>query len=369
MKSNWMTRIRCLIREVNSGLSHATSLVMRMKCTNGSRLLTMLSLAVACLACSDDTPAPTVQQPEATEFGDVSGVITDAGTGNPIPGAIVTLLNQRVEADVEGRYVFASIRFSDTLNLFVEVAYYESRTRTIALNAENLTLDVSLKRLFGAVSGTITDTRTGNPIPGVTVTLLDRTVATDSDGRYNFIQIPYSEDLNLTVKDADYEGKTQTFTLNVERLVLKISLKPLTNPEAEIGEFFNDFSALIESTDVNNIEAIQNQFSETYQAADDPITRFGVASGSIPADFNHVIPIVTELFEKYSALEFQFHDIQVDVAHAREVSARLILDVLSQKEPRLDVRRLTAECQMDFSKEESGWKIVFWQLSHVDVQL
>jgi hypothetical protein len=195
-----------------------------MKYHSRFRLLALLSLATAWGGCSDGTPATTIQQPEETTFGDVSGVIADAGTGNPIPGATVTLLNQRVEADNEGRYVFTRIRHSDTLNLTVEATHYESRTRTFVLNAENLTVDVSLNRLLGAVSGTVTDTRTGNPIPGALVTLLDQTVATDSDGRYNFIQIPYSEGLNLTVKDADYEGKTQTFTLNVERLALRISL-------------------------------------------------------------------------------------------------------------------------------------------------
>ena len=238
-----------------------------------------------------------------------------------------------------------------------------------ALNAEKLTMDVSLKRLFGAVSGTVTDTRTGNPIPGVSVSLMDQIAVTDSDGRYNFIQIPYSEGLNLIFKHADYEALSRTFALDVERFVLKIPLRPLTNAEAEIGEFLNRFSALIASTDANNLEAIQNQFSVSYRAADDPITRFGVESGSIPADFNHVIPLVTDLFEKYSVLEFQFHDIQVNVAHTREVSTRLILDVISQKEPKLDMRRLTADCRMDFSKMESGWKIIFWQLLHVEVQL
>lgn len=340
-----------------------------MKYKSSFRLLTILSMTVAYVGCSEDSPVPTIQQPEATEFGAVSGNVTDAATGVPIPGALVTLLDQRVETDGDGRYVFTHIQHSDSLNLTVEATYYETKMLGFALNAENLTLDVSLERLFGAVSGTITDSRTGNPVPGVSVSLLDQTVETDSDGRYNFIQIPYSEGLMLTVKDADYQGKTHIFTLDVERLVLKIPLRPLTNTEAEIGEFLNKFSALIASTDANNLDAIQNQFSESYQAADDPITRFGVESGSIPADFNHVIPLVTALFEKYSVLEFQFHDIQVNVAHTREVSTRLILDVISQKEPRLDMRRLTADCRMDFSKVESGWKIIFWQLLHVEVHL
>jgi hypothetical protein len=108
-----------------------------MKYHSSFRLLALLSVAAAWIGCSDDTPATIIQQPEATIFGDVSGVIADAGTGIPIPGATVTLLNQRVETDVEGRYVFTHIRHSDTLNLTVEATHYESRTRTFVLNSEN----------------------------------------------------------------------------------------------------------------------------------------------------------------------------------------------------------------------------------------
>lgn len=342
---------------------------MRIKLENSVRFFTILGLTVVYVGCSEDSQVPAIQQPEVTQFGAVSGIVSDAATGAPIPGALVALLDQRVEADDDGRYAFTHIQHSHALYLTVEATYYGTRMLDFALNTENLTMDVSLERLFGAVSGTITDTRTGNPVPGVSVGLLNQTVVTNSDGRYNFIRIPYSDGLHLTVKHADYQGKTHTFTLGVERLVLKFSLRPLTNTEAEIGEFLNRFSGLISSTDANNLEAIQNQFSEAYRAADDPITRFGVESGSIPADFNHVTPLVTALFEKYSVLEFRFHDIQVNAVHTRKISARLILDVISQKEPRLDMRRLTADCRMDFIKVESDWKIIFWQLFHVEVHL
>lgn len=347
----------------------AADVEVSMKIKNTYRLLTILSLTVAYVGCSENSPVPEIQPPETTGFGNVSGIISDAATGDSIPGARVSLLDQRVEADSDGRYVFTHIQHSDSFNLTVEAKHYDTKVRGFSFNAENLTLDVSLERLFGAVSGIVSDTRTGNPVPGVTVGLLDQLVTTDSNGRYNFIHIPYSEGLMLTASDADYQGSTHTFTLDVERMVLKIPLRPLTNTEAEIGEFLNGFSALIASTDVNNLEIIQNQFSESYRAADDPITRFGVESGSIPADYEHVIPLVTELFQKYSVLEFQFHDIHVNAAHAREVSTRLMLDVISQKEPQLDMGRLSADCRMDFSKESSYWRIIFWQLHHVEVHL
>ena len=56
-----------------------------MKYHSSFRLLALLSVAAAWIGCSDDTPATIIQQPEATNFGDVSGVIADAGTGVPNP--------------------------------------------------------------------------------------------------------------------------------------------------------------------------------------------------------------------------------------------------------------------------------------------
>jgi hypothetical protein len=222
---------------------------------------------------------------------------------------------------------------------------------------------------FGAVSGIITYAGTANPIPGVVVNLLNQTVETGVDGRYVFTQIAYSDALNLTVNAPDYEPQTRTFALQIDRLFLDIALTPLTNPVAEIQQFFDTFSALVESRDMNNLKAIQAHFSEAYLAADDPVTRFGLATGVIPANFEKVIPSITALFEKYNRIKFEFHDIQMNVIHARKASTRLTLDVLTEKGPRPDRNNVTIECQIDFRKEDSDWKATFWQLFKVDVHL
>ncbi len=222
---------------------------------------------------------------------------------------------------------------------------------------------------FGAVSGVITDARTGNPIPGAVVSLFNQTVETGVDGRYAFTQIAYSDALNLTVKATDYEPQTQTFALKVDRLFLDIALMSLTNPEAEIQQFFDTLSALVESRNMNNLKALQAHFSEAYLAADDPVTRFGLATGVIPANFEKVIPSITALFEKYNRIKFEFHDLQMNVIHTRKASTRLKLDVLTEKGPRPDRNNVTIECQIDLRKEESGWKATFWQLFKVDVHL
>ena len=333
------------------------------------------------LGCGEDSPSPSVESgeeseqtppPEAEEtpqFGTVSGIITDSTTGNPIPGATVNLLDQTVETGIDGKYVFTEIGYSDTHNLTIADIDYQPKTEQFALKTEQVILDISLLPRLGAVSGVITDATTGNPIPGVTVNLLDQTVETGADGRYNFTQVGYSEARSLTITAADYQPKMQDFELRTERVALDIRLVPLTNSEAEIHQFLETFSALIESIDIGKLEEIQAHFSETYLAGDDPITLFGLATGLIPATFEGVIPSITKLFEEFDALQFRFHNIRVDVTHAREASARLTLDIISEKGPRPDRKEIIVECQMDFRKENSVWKIVFWQLFKVDFRL
>ena len=93
----------------------------------------------------------------------------------------------------------------------------------------------------------------------------------------------------------------------------------------EAQEFFDNFSDLLESLDVENIEAILALFSETYVAADDAATLFGVASGIIPENYEDVVPAMTQLFEEYVFLEFLFKDIEIDVTHARKMAVTLRL--------------------------------------------
>ena len=341
----------------------------------------ILIWAIFGLGCGEDSPSSSVQSGEDSEntinlegekdpqSGTVSGTITDTTTGNPIAGVTVSLLDQKVETGTDGSYVFTNISYSDNHNLIITDIDYQPKTEQFALRSEQVILEISLLPKFGVVSGVITDATTGHPIPGVTVNLLDWTLKTEADGRYNFAQVGYSEVLSLIITDVDYQPKTESFEMRTERVALNIPLVPLTNPEAEIIQFLEVFSALIESMDMGKLGAIQGLFSETYLAGDDLVTLFVLATGIIPATFDGVIPSITKVFEEYDAVEFRFHNIQVDVIHARKVSARLTLDTISEKGPRPERKEISVECRMDFHKENSVWKIVFWQFFKVDILL
>ena len=157
--------------------------------------------------------------------------------------------------------------------------------------------------------------------------------------------------------------------LNQPRLTVDVALTPLKDPAAEIQEFFDYFSDLLESLDMENIEAIKELFSETYVAADDPATLFGVVSGIIPENYEDVVPAMTQLFEEYVWLEFVFKDIEIDVTNARKMAVTLRLDINAEKGEQRDLRELKAHCKFEFRREERDWKIVYWQLFELDIRL
>ena len=222
---------------------------------------------------------------------------------------------------------------------------------------------------YGAVSGNITDVGTGNRIPGSTVKLLEQSVETGVDGAYTFQGVPYGDTHTLIVSDPDYKPYSQPITLNQERLVVNIMLTPLRDPVVELQEFFDNFAVLLESVDMENIEAIEALFSETYVAADDPATLFGVASGIIPENYADVVPAMTQLFEEYVSLQFLFKDMEMDITHARKSAVTLQLDINAEKGEDLDLRELKARCQFEFRREGADLKIVYWQLFELDVRL
>ncbi len=222
---------------------------------------------------------------------------------------------------------------------------------------------------YGTVSGTITDANTHNPIPGAVVTLLEQPFETGIDGVYTFQGILYGQNYTLVVEDVDYHPYQQLFSLNQERHVLDVTLTPLRNTTEELQEFLDNLSDLLESLDVENLEQIKALFSESYVAADDEATLFGILSGIIPENYDDVIPATTQLFQDYVSLQFLIKETQADITHARKGAIILQLDITAEKGEQRDLREIKAHCRFDFRREQSDWKIVYWQLFEIDIRL
>ncbi len=104
--------------------------------------------------------------------GTIVGQVVDAKTGDPIPGANVTLVeyNQTVTTDVNGTFTF-NVE-PGTYTLFVEAEGYFNATVSVNVG-ENETVVVQIplepKPVNGTIAGYVVDASTGDPIAGALV--------------------------------------------------------------------------------------------------------------------------------------------------------------------------------------------------------
>jgi hypothetical protein len=159
----------------------------------------------------------------------LTGTVTDAYTGAPIPAASVVIGGTTVATDASG--VFATPRWSKTDTLAVSAPNYEAvslplegRPEVAASDIMTVTLNTTLRP--NTLSGLVTDSYTGKPLAGaevlatfnVTSTI---TATTDIEGHYSLAGLP--EELTLSVQAPDYTAAEQTISRTTS---LDLSLRP-----------------------------------------------------------------------------------------------------------------------------------------------
>ena len=80
------------------------------------RTILLLLLVTCIFACerAEEPLAPEPEEPVVLEYGTISGSVTDAETGNLIPGVTVTLLGQSMETGL-GAFTPFKILFMGTI--------------------------------------------------------------------------------------------------------------------------------------------------------------------------------------------------------------------------------------------------------------
>ncbi len=207
----------------------------------------VLAMASIAMLASLMVPAHSLVQGFAgSSMGTITGIVTDAETGEPIANALVTLKYHdviRVErTSAQGRYTFTNVPMCFCLkNVTASKIGYESETQMVAVQKVT-TVNFSLSPNgggddpnTGVLTGVVTDAETDDPIPEVLMTLKYheevRTEYTDSEGQYTFEDVPicYCQK-NISASKDGYEGQYQLVGVD-ELTYANFSLEPIEGPD------------------------------------------------------------------------------------------------------------------------------------------
>jgi hypothetical protein len=174
--------------------------------------------------------------------GSITGIVTDADTGEPIPDTLMTLKYHGVVrtelTDSNGRYKFTGVPICFCMkNVSASKNGYESQYKMVAV--QKIThVDFSLEpiedgsgSMYGIITGIVTDAETNDPIPDALMTLkyhgLIRTEFTDSNGWYTFTEVPICFCLkNVSASKNGYESQYKLVAVS-EITYANFSLEPL----------------------------------------------------------------------------------------------------------------------------------------------
>ncbi len=156
----------------------------------------------------------------------ITGTIKDAYTGAPVAAANLTLGSETIKTGTDGSYQLARWNKSDTL--VVSANGYEPIDLALANKpqlekpqAPTVTLETIAIRP-NTLSGLLTDSYSGKPLPGVLVKASDTISATTGpDGRYTLSGLP--ETFVVTTSQANYDLLTQQLSRTT---AMDVALRP-----------------------------------------------------------------------------------------------------------------------------------------------
>ncbi|MEZ4523438.1 MAG: carboxypeptidase regulatory-like domain-containing protein [Thermomicrobiales bacterium] len=149
----------------------------------------------------------------------LTGVVTDAYTGEPVKGVQVAVGATAVETDGSGEFSFDS---PPSGALSISRPDYESTQVALNPNEDEVTIQIRPTTL----TGTVTNTRTNEPLAGASVIVSSPSRATaktvtDEDGNYLLFDVP--ADATITVEHAGLSPVSQPVSQN---LVLDFEVRP-----------------------------------------------------------------------------------------------------------------------------------------------
>jgi len=153
----------------------------------------------------------------AEDMGWVQGTVTDADSGDPISGAMVTIVDTGVTAitDSSGMYNASNVPVG-TYDVEITHHDYDTKTKTgvTVSNATGTTVDETLTMAIGYVEGTITDADDSEPLENAEVVIdgPNATATTGSDGTFNISVTVGTYDVVIVASNYQQTTKSVTVT-------------------------------------------------------------------------------------------------------------------------------------------------------------
>jgi uncharacterized membrane protein len=145
----------------------------------------------------------------AEPIGNITGIVKDTSTGNPIEGATVTAGTYTNTTNADGYYKLSNVLAGNYTVTVSKNGYQTSSQTSIKVIAGQTTsLNFTLTPLPGHITGTVTDASTGNPIEGAQVTAGGHSVSTNATGGYS-IELAAGT-YNVTVSAEGYESSSES---------------------------------------------------------------------------------------------------------------------------------------------------------------
>lgn len=149
---------------------------------------------------AEPTP-PAVTLDAQIRPNSLSGIVLDAYSEAPLQGVLIQASDTiSTTTDAEGQYTLAEL--APEFILQITAPDYETLEQQIS---QQTSFDAVLRP--NVVSGVVTDSYTGNPIEGATITAGDVSVTTDAEGRYRLEGV--SAESTLEVSSDGYAALTQ----------------------------------------------------------------------------------------------------------------------------------------------------------------
>jgi thermitase len=206
--------------------------------------------------------------------GSITGSVTDAEDGSPIPGATVTDGTRTATTDTSGEYAIADVP-EGTHQVTASKSGYESASSlATVVSGGNAVTDFSLDEVTvpGSITGSVTDADDGSPIAGATVSDGTRTATTDTSGEYAIADVPAGS-YQVTASKEGYHSSSMTVNvLSGSSAVANLSLNEVILPGSITGSVTDadDGSPIAGATVSDGTRTATTDTSGGYTIADVP---------------------------------------------------------------------------------------------------